>query len=231
MRRPFGLLAAFAAAAAPVAAQQDSAHGHEMHGEHAMQHDDKDASVAGGGTLPAGWSARPDQGGSKSNVKFVSMGGGYHVTLGPATILYRKGDQVTKPFHTLATFTQTRAPKHPEGYGVFIGGKGLDGKAQRYVYFLVRGDGKYLVKRRDGDKTTTIVDWTDSPAINKADADGKATNKLEVANKLDPSKLSFGINGQEVWSAPAKDYDWKGIVGVRVNHNLDVHVDGFALHQ
>jgi len=230
MRLPFVVLAALAAVAAPLAAQQDSAHGHDMHGQRAMQHDDHDMSVAGGGALPAGWTDRTDKGPSK-NVKFVTMGSGFHATLGPAVILYRKADKVTKPFHTLATFTQTKAPMHPEGYGLFVGGNALDGKAQRYVYFLVRGDGKYLVKRRDGDKTTTIQDWTESPAVNKADSSGKATNKLEVANKVDPSKLTFGVNGQEVWSAPAKDYDWKGVVGLRINHNLDVHVDGFALHQ
>lgn len=220
MQRSLAALAALALlATGPLAAQAKT-----------EKMEDRDHAVAGGGALPAGWAARPD-GGSASNVKFVPMGAGYHVTLGPATLLYRSANKVKAPFHTLATFTQTKAPAHPEGYGLFIGGKELAGKGQRYTYFLVRGDGKYLIKQRVGDKTTLVQDWTEHPAINKADAAGKAVNKLEVSNKQDPTKLTFGVNGQEVWSAPAEKYDWKGIVGLRVNHNLDVHVDGFDLHQ
>src|SRR5919109_562325 len=67
-----------------------------------------DHAVQGGGTLPAGWSARPDGDGDVKNIKFVAMEPGYHVTLGPATILYRQEDRVSGPFHALATFHQMK---------------------------------------------------------------------------------------------------------------------------
>ena len=51
---------------------------------------------------------------------------GYHLTLGPATILYREKDQANGPFHTLATFDQMKKLKHSEGYGLFMGGQALD---------------------------------------------------------------------------------------------------------
>src|SRR5918992_1060427 len=62
--------------------------------------EDPDRPVEGGGTLPTGWSARPDKDGDVKNVKFVVMEPGYHLTLGPATILYREQDRVSGPFHT-----------------------------------------------------------------------------------------------------------------------------------
>jgi hypothetical protein len=50
----------------------------------------------------------------------------------------------------LATFTQTKPSAHAEGYGLFFGGKSLEGKDQQYTYFLIRQDGSYLIKRRGG---------------------------------------------------------------------------------
>jgi hypothetical protein len=193
---------------------------------------DPDRAVAGGGTLPPGWAVRTDEKADTKNVKVVPMGEGLHVTLGPAIILYRETTRGTGPFHTLATFTQTKPSKHPEAYGLFFGGKNLDGDAQTYTYFLVRQDGSYLIKRREGAKTSDISKgWTAHPAVKKPDAKGSATNLLEVDNKIDPSKVTFKVNGQDVYSTDAKGIDVDGVVGIRVNHNLDVHVEGFDVHR
>jgi hypothetical protein len=183
-------------------------------------------------SLPAGWIARPDGGGDSNAIKFVIMEPGYHLTLGPATILYRTADRVDGPFHTLATFHQMKKMEHPEGYGLFIGGQSLDGPAQRYTYFLVRGDGKFIIKRRDGEKLSEHTKgWQSSPAVKKADAKGSATNLLEIDAKVDPKRVSFKVNGKEVHSIPSDRIDTKGIVGIRANHYLDLHVEGFAIHE
>lgn len=192
---------------------------------------DPDKAVEGGGAIPAGWSARADEGGT-ANAKVVPTGQGMHITLGPAIILYRSGTAGIGPFHTLATFTQTRKPSHPEGYGLFFGGQGLDGAGEKYTYFLVRGDGTFLVKRRDGASTSEITKgWVASPAVHQADANGAATNLLEIDHKRDPSKYVFMVNGRAVHTIDAKDANADGIVGLRVNHNLDVQVDGFDVHR
>ena len=194
--------------------------------------EDPDAAVQGGGTLPAGWSARPDGGGDVKNVKFVTMTPGYHLTLGPATLLYRESDRADGAFHTLATFHQMKKLQHSEGYGLIVGGRNLTDKNQQYTYFLVRDDGTYLIKRRDGEKTSDVSKgWTAHPSVKKGNAEGKATNLLEIDAKLNSSKIDFKVNGQTVHSADAKDMSTKGIVGLRANHNLDLHIEGFDLHQ
>jgi hypothetical protein len=193
------------------------------HGDHA---------VAGGGMLPAGWSARPDGDGDVKNVKFVVMEPGYHLTLGPAVVLYREEDRIEDPFRAEATFHQMNKLEHPEGYGLFFGGRDLAARNQSYLYFLVRGDGKYLIKRREGEKTTEVSkSWTPHPAVKKANAEGKSTNRLEIEAKKDPGKVAFKVNGQTVHTADAKTLGTKGIVGLRVNHNLDVHIEGFGVHK
>jgi hypothetical protein len=183
-------------------------------------------------SLPPGWIARPDDKGDARAIKFVVMEPGYHLTLGPATILYRRADRVDGPFHTLATFHQMKKMKHPEGYGLFIGGQSLAGSGQRYTYFLVRGDGKFIIKHRDGEKLSEHTKgWQSSPAVKKTDSKGSATNLLEIDAKLDPKRVSFKVNGKEVHSIPADRIDTKGIVGIRANHYLDLHVEGFAIHE
>lgn len=205
--------------AAPLAAQTPAAPAHNA---------DPDRLVQSTG-LPTGWSGRTDRGQALAGARFEAMGGGWHVTTGPAVILWRAADRAVGTFHTLATFTQTKAPAHPEGYGMIVAGSGLDTATQAYTYILIRGDGAYLIKRRVGANVTTLVDWTVSAAVNKADGAGKATNKIEVQNT--EGKLAFSINGQRVYSTDAAVADTRGLIGLRVNHNLDVHVDGFAVHQ
>jgi hypothetical protein len=208
--------------AAPAAAQGSGHRGH----------DHADQPVTGGGTIPAGWSARADENAGIANVKVVPMGKGMHVTLGPAVILYRDSSKGSGPFHTLATFTQTKPTTHAEGYGLFYGGQGLDGAGEKYTYFLVRQDGTYLVKQRDGDQTTEITKgWVASPAVHKIEGQGSSTNLLEIDHKRDPSKVVFLVNGQGVYTLDAKATDTDGVVGMRVNHNLDLHVDGFDVHR
>lgn len=208
------LTACSSAAAVPLAAQED-----------------RDQSVAGGGVIPAGWSARTDHAGDLKNAKITTTGDGLGLTLGPATILWRAEDRVGGPFHTVATFTQNQAPRHSEGYGLFVGGKGLQGSQQKYIYFLVRGDGTYLIKRRAGEQTTEIKPWTPSAAVHKAGAKGKATNLLEIDAKRDSSRVVFKVNGQEVYASDARSMELDGLVGIRANHNLDLTVSGFGVHR
>ena len=52
-----------------------------------------------------------------------------------------------------------------EGYGPFVGGKDLEQEGQQYIYFLLRQDGKYLIKQRVGVNTKGLMDWTANRAI------------------------------------------------------------------
>jgi len=205
IRRSLTVLSMLAIAAAPLAAQDAN---------------DPTKKVAGG-ALPAGWMGRTDRPTDKlTDAKFVAMGSGYHVTSGPAAIYWNPKTVTSGAFVASTTVTQTKAPTHPEAYGVFFGGKDLDTPTQSYYYFIVRGDGKYMVNHRAGAEVHKLIPWTDSPALNKADASGKATNKLTVdASKADSVRLL--VNDKQVNALAIKA---DGLVGLRVNHNLDVHV-------
>ena len=210
IRRTLTTLSLLALAAAPLAAQGA---------------DDPTHKVAGG-ALPAGWMGRTDRATDKlTDAKFVAMGSGFHATSGPAAIFWNPKTITSGPFTATTTLTQTKAPTHPEAYGIFFMGKDLDTPTQAYMYFIVRGDGKYMVNHRAGEAVHKLIPWTDNAAIVKADANGKATNKLTVdATKADSVRLL--VNGTQVAALPVNQLfgSTNGLVGLRVNHNLDVHI-------
>jgi hypothetical protein len=209
IRRSLITLSLLSLAAAPLAAQGANDPTHKV----------------AGGALPAGWMGRTDRATDKlTDAKFVAMGSGYHATSGPAAIYWNPKTVTSGPFTATTTVTQTKAPTHPEAYGIFFMGSKLDSPEQSYMYFLVRGDGKFLVNHRAGAQVHKVIDWTENAAVVKADANGKATNKLTVdATKTD--SLRFLVNDKQVAALPANQFGTTdGIVGLRVNHNLDVHI-------
>jgi len=184
-----------------------------------------------GRPLPAGWHVLPDRPASAADVRFFVAGDGLHVTTGPAAVLWNPANAATGEFRARVTFAQTRAPQHPEAYGLVLGGKNLDGTPPAgpdYLYFLVRGDGKYMVRHRaaNGD-LHDVVNWTEHAAIARQDAAGKATNALVA--EAGAFGVRFLVNGQKVAELPG--IPTAGIVGLRVNHNLDVHVSDFAVER
>ena len=188
-----------------------------------------------GGISVAGWQGRIDpqaerRGMKLDDAKFSSMGSGLHITSGPAAIYWNPKDMARGSYTVSASFTQTKAPMHPEAYGLFIGGSDLKDSTQSYVYFLTRGDGKYLINHRAGNDVRKIVDWTDTEATNKQDAAGKSTNELAI--RVSADSVNFLANGKLVKGfskAEMHGFSADGQTGIRVNHNLDVHVDKFQV--
>lgn len=150
-------------------------------------------------------------------------GGGLTIVTGPAGIAWRSSDLVEGgPFSVSATVEERDAPpEHREAYGLLFGGRNLEDPDQRYSYFVIRGTGDYLIKRREGEATPTLVDWTPSDAIRP----GQNTLEVRVAQ----DSVRFTINGTEVETLPAEQVQPYGIAGLRVNHMLDVAVTSFAV--
>ncbi|HSJ65198.1 MAG TPA: multicopper oxidase domain-containing protein [Gemmatimonadaceae bacterium] len=190
------------------------------------------ARVGAGGiafaTQVPGWTARLDAPGEPSTVAFRAMGDGFHATMGPAAVLFNPSISASGAYRVGAVFSQSKATPHPEAYGLVVGGKDLDRDEQDYLYFLVRQDGKFLVKHRAGAETHTIVDWTAHDAVRSVDASGKTTNALAVESL--PDAVRFLANGMEVTRLPRSAMlKTDGMVGLRINHNLDVHIAEFAV--
>jgi hypothetical protein len=213
LRRPITTAALALLAAAPLSAQVAGAN------------HDPDKKTAGG-ALPAGWTARKDRA-TAPDASVALAGKGIHVTSGAAAIYWSEKDKVSAPFSATATFTQLKAPSHPEAYGLFFMGSKLDAPEQTYFYILVRGDGKVMVKHRAGAEVHTVRDWTEHAAVRKQDASGKVTNTVSVVASADSTRML--VNGVQVAAVATDNASPAGYVGLRVNHNLDVQVDDFTV--
>jgi hypothetical protein len=194
----------------------------------AQQHADHDRPVQGGGALPAGFTARADNGRPLTNLKFEAVAPGHHITTGPAVIIYRDADKADGPFHAVVKMHVFPSSGHAEAFGIFLGGQNLQADNQSYTYFLVRGDGQFTIKKRSGATVNSLVDWTANDAIAKAKAEGSVPNELSV--EVGRDSVAFMVNGKTVHTLPASQVDTRGVVGFRVNHNLNLHVETLGVH-
>jgi hypothetical protein len=185
---------------------------------------------------PAGWKQRLDRSTSASDpdaagtVKFVTMGSGFHATNPQAAVYWNPANAPTGNYTVKATFRLVKPSNHTNYYGIVFAGSDLEGPKQSYIYFTVAQDGTWLLKRRDGDASApTIAGKTASDAIKKPGADGTSVNDLEV--RVQASKIDYVVNGTVVHSTPKTGMTAKtdGIAGIRVNHMLEVHIDGFTV--
>ena len=189
------------------------------------------ASVAA--QTPAGWKVHIDRStnaqdpDNKSGVMFMSMGKGFHVSGGPAGTYWHPSNAATGNYTLKGTFTLVKPSNHTNYYGLVFGGNALDGPMQTYTYFLVAQDGTWLIKKRDGDaNTANVAAKTPNAAIKQPDASGKSTNVLEV--RVGADKVDFVCNGTVLHSMPKAGLKTDGVYGIRVNHLLDVQIDGFG---
>lgn len=176
---------------------------------------------------PEHWRVRPDRPeADASDVYFVEMPPGWHVSTGPAAILWNPTTEASGRFRIEAEIFSFDPEGRREAFGLFLGGRHLDSSRPRYLYFLVREGGEFLVRRRDGDRTHDVVAWTAHEAVASwgSRPRDQATARNVLAVDVDSDELRFSVNGDEVARVPRVGLPVDGRVGLRVNHHLDLHV-------
>lgn len=185
---------------------------------------------------PKGWKVRADRSTSASDpdaagsIKFVTTDKGFHATNPQAAVYWNPANTATGNYTLKGTFTLMKPSGHTNYYGLVFGGSDLEGPNQNYLYFLVAQDGTWLIKRREGDASTqNVADKAASDAVKKPDATGKSTNALEL--RVTANKIEYLVNGTTVHTTPRTGLTAKtdGIYGIRVNHQLEVQIDGFGV--
>src|SRR5271157_6620329 len=184
---------------------------------------------------PQGWKQRVDRSTSATDpdaagaIKFVTQGSGFHATNPQAAVYWNPANTASGAYTLKATFTQVKPSGHTNYLGLVFGGSGLEGADQAYLYFVVAQDGTWLLKSRNGAATPIIAPKTPNDAVKKPDASGQSVNALEV--RVGADKVDFVVNGVVVHSEAKSGAMAKtdGIYGIRINHMLEVQVDGFSV--
>jgi hypothetical protein len=187
---------------------------------------------------PVGWMVRldkPDPSVSigaeekEGGIWFVNMTPGWHLTTGPAAIFYHP-ESVASGESRIEAVIHLFEPKgrHREAFGILYGGSGLDGDEQAYDYFVIRNTGEFLIKRRTGAETSVLRNWTRSSAIVPWE-EGKASVKNTLTIEGGKDEVTFLINGESVAKLPRADVRLDGIVGLRVNHHVNIHLSDLSI--
>lgn len=214
----------FLLAAAPACAQEHDEHEND-HAARAEAGQENPASQP----KPDGWLIRldrPDHG-SADDILFTAMDPGWHITTGPAALLHHPDSTATGTYRIEADVFLFDPGERREAYGLFFGGRDLEGEGQQYTYFLLRRDGAYLVKTREADETAVVRDWTEHDSVNGWDdrPEGEATVRNRLAVEVGADDVAFFVNDVEVTRVPRAELPpTDGVFGLRVNHALNLHV-------
>jgi hypothetical protein len=192
-------------------------------------------SIAGSGTpalaaqeleRPEDWQVRFDREGSDpSELHFVTMTPGWHITTGPSGILWNPSHTASGNYMLEADLHLFDPGERREAFGVFFGGGDLLEDGQAYTYFLIRRTGEFLIKGRAGVDTETMVNWTAHEAIRSWPGDPDEASVLNTLGvRMEADEAVFLVNGQEVARLGRDQVRSAGVVGLRVNHGLNLHV-------
>lgn len=191
------------------------------------------AALLGPSLLPAqsrppGWRVRTDAPAPDSAVSHVRMPPGWHITTGPvASIVYDPANQASGRFAIEAEIFLFPGTNN-EGYGVFLGGRSLDGSGGSWTAFLLTRDGSASIERREGGVTTALFPPTKSPAVKPHDGgEGTAHNIMRVLVQGDSAILS--ANGQRITAIHARDLPLDGTFGFRVGTGTNLHISNLDL--
>lgn len=182
---------------------------------------------------PKGWKLRVDRSTSASDpdaagsVKFTTSGTGFQAINPQAAVYWNPANTATGNYSYKGNFTLLKPSNHNNYYGLVFGGSDLEGAGQSYMYFVVSQDGSWLIKQKSGAAQPQTIGGQANKAIKTPDASGKSTNALEV--RVTADKVDYLVNGTSVHSTPKTGVKTDGTYGFRVNHQLEVQVDGLAV--
>ena len=181
--------------------------------------------AAGQLKTPTDWKWRLDGPGKvvdsqpgQNETHFVAMPPGWHVTTGPATLLYHPDYQAKGNFAVEAEIFLFPGESQEE-YGIFLGGKNLaPTERPSYVAFVARRDGMGAIWRGSGEP---IVNWKANDAI--APHPGKDSVKNILRVEAGATEIVFLANGKEVARIPRTATNLDGHIGFRFGKDVNVH--------
>ena len=186
---------------------------------------------------PVGWSwsldgpARFQSGGkaigTDSLFEFSQMAPGWHLTMGPGAVVFDPREQADHRFMLTAELILFPDASMEGEYGVFVGGRGLDGTSAQWFAFVVRGDGAAAVMQRVAGETRLVMPWTKASAVKPRPVGDAVTNVVQVRAEADSTL--FLVNGTRIAAFGRGDLDVNGPFGFRAGPGVNLHVTNLDL--
>lgn len=190
--------------------------------------------------VPSEWEVRldnPDEsvtiGSDKesADIYFVNMKPGWHITTGPRAIFWHPASTAEGSYRAHTKIYLFDPQGRNEAFGLFFGGQNLKEENQTYTYFLLRNSGEYLIKKRVGNETRLVKDWTKTDAMNRYTESTESSVPNTLSVEVGENSVSFYVNGKQVETLSKDQLDISGLVGLRVNHRLNLHIEDFGVEK
>lgn len=186
---------------------------------------------------PEHWKARYDDGASAKERRFVVMRPGWHVFAGPGGLLWDPGSFASGDYSVSTTVflfpegdpEQSGSVRLDSPYGLFLGGRALDGDGAAWMSFELRNDGRFrIAKHAEGD-ALDLAPWTAHEAVETLAADARAPLENVLSVDVRGDRVVFHINESEVAALPRERVAVEGVIGLRAGTGLSLHVTEIAI--
>ena len=185
-------------------------------------------AYAQGPAVPAGWQWRADPAPTPvshavtdSTLRFDRMPPGWHITTGPAGILYPVAERAVELYSLVADFVVFPETTAAE-FGIFVGGSDLEGSTPAYVAAVLRRDGAVRIIQRVRGAETVLVPWMQHSAIKAHPGSGTVTNRLRVNASAD--SLRVFVNDSAVSAVGLPNAELTGQFGFRIGQGVNLHL-------
>lgn len=186
---------------------------------------------------PEHWKVRYDGSDETAERNFVVMRPGWHVYAGPGSLLWDPGRFASGNYAVKSTIylfpegdpERSGSTRVDSPFGLFLGGRDLEGTTAAYVSFLIDNAGRFRIARHTGEKTNALVPWKahDSVKVLADPATSPAENVLEV--DVRGEQAIFYIGGEPVAELPSADLGLEGLIGLGAGEGLSLHITEIAI--
>lgn len=176
------------------------------------------------GAAPPGWRWTLDGNAGSTpadSSRLDRMPPGWHITTGPAGLLYPSAERASGPFTLVADFVVFPSTAE-SGFGLFLGGSDLESDSSTYVATLLRRDGAFAVVRRSRGAESTLLEWTRHTAIKPHPGSGTVTNRLRLNASAD--SLRVFVNDSAVVALALGSVATEGHFGFKVGERVNLHI-------
>ena len=186
---------------------------------------------------PEHWKVRYDGSDEAAERSFVVMRPGWHVYAGSGSLLWDPGRFASGNYAVKSTIylfpegdpERSGSTRVDTPFGLFLGGRGLEGDEPTYVSFQIDNAGRFRIAEHTGDGVEDLVPWTgdDALAVLADPATSPAENALEV--DVRGEQTIFYIGGETVARLASEDLDLSGVVGLVAGEGLSLHITEIAI--
>ena len=186
---------------------------------------------------PEHWKVRYDGSDEAAERNFVVMRPGWHVYAGSGGLLWDPGRYASGNYAVKSTIylfpegdpERSGSTRVDSPFGLFLGGRDLEGEAPTFVSFQIDNAGRFRIARHTGDEVQDVVPWTDddSIAVLADPATSPAENVLEV--DVRGEETIFYLAGEPVAELPSADLSLEGLIGLRTGEGLSLHITEIAI--